>query len=70
MEWRFAECWTVRAEYLVADLETATHTYVGTSHSGTVVQVVGPPTIYDYRSASFSHDLQTQIGRIGLNLKF
>jgi outer membrane immunogenic protein len=41
VEWRFAERWTVRAEYLVADLGTAKHMYVGTSHSGTVLQT--PP---------------------------
>ncbi len=63
IEWMFAANWTVKGEYLYADLGTTSSTSIATVIGGTA-QPLPNATI------THNHRLTESIGRLGLNYKF
>jgi outer membrane immunogenic protein len=69
VEWLIGQYVVLRGEYLFASLDSAKHTFTGTSYSGTVV-APSNPALFVYDWDGIHQDLNFQMWRAGVSIKF
>lgn len=71
-EWMFARNWSLKVEYLYADLGNAAYRYTGTAYPN-AAPCVGPPAVgcsFPHTTDSFPSKLTMHTARVGVNYLF